>query len=158
LLLLAWADAQVVPATPKKFTTRAVGHGGSASVGIEPAPEAPRKVREVTYVVLSPQRTFLSSDGKSLLGKLLAFDQTVVEREEQKPVAGEPAKQESPAPSATAAKPTVVRDGKVRLLVNAKVFELPLARLSEEDRKFIEGIRAKVEGTPTSAADDAGQR
>jgi hypothetical protein len=39
--------------------------------------------------------------------------------------------------------PTVVRDGKIRLLANQKTFDLALDRLIQADRDFVEPIRAK---------------
>lgn len=145
--------AQVVPATPKKWGTRSVSGGGSASVEVEEVERpAPRKVREVTYVVLSPERVFRSNDGKPLSGKVVAFEQTVAVREErpgdQPGAAG--GRVEGVAPPV--AKPTVMKDGKVRLLVNSKLFEVSLGRLSAEDRKFVEELRARVEGTPPEEA------
>ncbi len=153
--LLWWsvaASAQTVPATPKKWSTHIEGAGNSASVGIEEAAKKPPKVLEVTYVVLSPQRQFRSTDGKSLSGKLIAFEQTVTERAGNTPASDDPAKPTPPPAPPSVGKPTVIKDGKVRLLVNSKPFELPLARLSEDDRKFVEGIRAKIDGTPPAAA------
>jgi hypothetical protein len=146
-ILLDCASGQVIPATPKKFTKRDIGDSGKATVDVQPAPDPPRKIREVTYVVLSPQRQFTSTDGKNLLGKLIAFDQKVVERTEQQSNNSNPAA-ETTTTTPPSNKPTVVKDGKVRLLVNSKVFELPLTRLSTEDRKFIEDLRQKVEAKP----------
>jgi hypothetical protein len=40
--------------------------------------------------------------------------------------------------------PTVVRDGKARLLVDAKIYEVTLQSFGPEDRKFIEDTRAAL--------------
>jgi hypothetical protein len=129
--------AQVVPTTPKKFTTRSTGsqtnlenRGVSVST---PAPPPP-VTTTVTYVTLSPARQWISSDGKSLLGKLLAFEDFRVQTT---------GKTTAPLPEMPK-NPTVVRDGKARLLVDGKPFEVALDRLSEADRQFIEGIRVAV--------------
>ena len=39
---------------------------------------------------------------------------------------------------------TIVRDGKIRLMVGQKSFDLPLARLSQGDQDFVEGLRGKT--------------
>jgi hypothetical protein len=139
----------VIPATPGGFTTRVNGPGssslgvsgsGSSGLGITSRPKTQEKtVRTITYVALSEPRQWQSADGKSLLGKLIAFEDMTVE------VKLAPGQQPQPAaPPAIPDKPTVVRDGKARLLVDTKPFEVLLTRLSEEDQKFIENIRAAI--------------
>lgn len=153
------AQSQVIPATPRKWGTRSTSGGGSASIDVIPVDPAPRKVRQTTYVVLSPLRGFSSADGRKIQGKLIAFEQSVVVRDEkpggEKEAATEPAAA-NPVPASPGGKLTVVKEGKVRLLVNSKLFEYPLARLSDEDRKFIEGVRAKVEAAPVPGARPGG--
>jgi len=145
LLALAFAGTtlgQVVPATPKKFTTRAISGGGStstASVGVA-APKPQTTVRTTTYIALGDARQWKSTDGKSLLGKLIAFEDLVVETK-----SGDGAKPAPAAPPAMPDKPTVIRDGKARLLIGTKPFEVPLERLSDEDRKLVEGIRSAID-------------
>jgi hypothetical protein len=134
-LFCADALAQVVPTTPKKFSNRITGsqsnmEDGGVSVAA-PAPTPP-VTTTITYVTLSPARQWLSSDGKSLLGKLIAFEDFRVQTT---------GKAAAPMPDMPK-NPTVVRDGKARLLVNGKPFEIALDRLSEADRQFVEGIRA----------------
>jgi hypothetical protein len=130
--------AQVIPATPKKFTKRIEG-SGSASLGPELAPVAhkpPPILRTTMYYTVSDSRQWTSSDGKPLLAKLIIFEETVIETQgNQAP---------PPTPPAMPANPTVVRDGKVRLLSGTKPYEVPLDRLSQPDRDFIEGIRTAV--------------
>ena len=48
------------------------------------------------------------------------------------------------APLAVPKNPTVVREGKARVLVNAKPFEIALDRLGAEERKFIEETRSAL--------------
>ena len=122
----------VVPATPKKFVTRPVG-GTSTTGDISITPAAPPpKSRFITHVVLCEARQWTSTDGKVLLGKLIAFEDIVVET----PQGSAPAIVPSPPPH-----PTVVRDGKVRLFIGAKSSVVMLDRLSQADRDFIEQIR-----------------
>ncbi len=136
----------VIPATPKKFTKRTMpgGTGGfTITPGVAPsAPAPPPTVRTVTYVTLSGARQWTSTDGKPLLAKLIAFEQVVTESKAQDP---------APAAPTLPAKPTVVRDGRVRLLAGTTPYELPLERLSPADREFIETVRRAVAATPVPA-------
>ena len=132
----AAAFAQVVPTTPTKFTTRPVG-GATATNGatITPSSTAPA-VRHVTYLTLSPLRQWTSTDGKSLMGKLIAYEESV---------SNHPVPQ-SAAPITT--QPTVLRDGKARLLVDRKAYEVPLERLGPEEQKFIQQLQAALAAKP----------
>jgi hypothetical protein len=98
-------------------------------------------VRYTTHVVLSESRIWTSAEGKPLEAKLLAFEDLVVEKAQgnETPDLPEPPKH-----------PTVVRDGKVRLLIGKKPVELPLARLSQADRDFVERIRRAHEPPESS--------
>lgn len=134
----------VVPATPKKFTKRSLSettsNGGSVGIGVV-NPPATAKVRYITHVTLSEPRQWQSSDGKSLLGRLIAFEDITVETEKGAP----------PPPFTPPANPTVVKGGKARLLVDTKPFELPLERLSQGDQDFVEQIRAAVAAKAAAA-------
>lgn len=145
--------AQVaIPATPKKFTTRGAGSqaGGTTAVSSDgrsitlgPSTPAPStKVRYLMHVTLCEPRQWKSSDGKSLLGKLIAFEDLTVETE----------KGAAPPPMTPPANPTVIKDGKARLLVDTKTYELPLERLSPADRAFVESIRDAVARQSAAAA------
>lgn len=133
------ACAQVaIPATPKNFTKRSLSDTGSSGGNISFGPKTPpaeAKVRYTTYISLSEPRQWHSADGKSLLGKLIAHDDIVVET---------PKGAAAPAAPAMPPNPTVVKDGKARLLVNSKPAEVALERLSQADRDFIENIRAAI--------------
>jgi hypothetical protein len=109
------------------------GVGGGTGGGVEVNPEKPSETsaRYITHIVLADRRQWTSTDGKPLIGKLIAFEDLTVEV----PKGADPV---APAPPEH---PTVVRDGKVRLAVDRKIFEVPLTRLSEEDRQFVEAIR-----------------
>lgn len=140
--LLIGADAAcaqiAIPATPKNFTKRSLSDTGSSGGNITFGPKSPpaeSKVRYVTHVSLSESRQWHSADGKSLLGKLISFDDIIVETTKGAP---------APAAPAMPGNPTVVKDGKARLLVNSKPYELPIERLSQPDREFIENIRAAI--------------
>lgn len=119
---------------PDNVTNGGVTNGGFSIT----APAAPQKktvITETTYVSLSDFRQWTSTDGKALVGRLLAFEQNTVTvtsatTSDAKPV--------------LPAQITVVRDGKVRLLVQTKAYELPLERLCEADRVLIEKIRSAI--------------
>lgn len=143
--LLGWAmvggaAAQVVlPGGAKSPVTRPIGGGVNGGVNggasISGGTPAPAKQRYTTHIVLSESRVWQNLDGRTLEGKLLAFEDVVTEVVAG---AGEP-----PAP-VPPANPTVVRNGKVRLLVGKKPFELPLTNLVKADQEFIESIRAAL--------------
>jgi len=124
--------AQVVPATPKKFETRGIGDGfkGGGAVNVAP-PRTQTTVRTVTHIVLGEPRQWKMSDGKFFAGKLIAFEDIVMEGN-------------AAAAPVVPKKPTVVRDGKARVLVNAKPYEVALDRLGAEEQKFIEDTRASI--------------
>ncbi len=123
--------AQVVPTTPSKFDTRRLGDtvNGGGTVGFTAKPPQVT-VRSVTHIVLGEPRQWMMNDGKFFVGKLIAFEDLVTER--------------SAATPAVPKNPTVVRDGKARLLVNAKPYEIALERLRTDERSFIEEVRATL--------------
>jgi hypothetical protein len=94
------------------------------------------KARYVTYAVLSVSRIWTSTEGKTIQGKLIAFEDMVVEAPKGEPAPPSPSPPESP---------TVIRDGKVRLLVGDKPSEFPITRLREPDREFIEGVQKAMQ-------------
>ena len=121
-----------VPATPTKFDTRGIGDAlkGGGSVGFVPV-KPQTVVKTITHIVLGEPRQWKMSDGNFFVGKLIAFEDIVV------------------TGNATSApvvpkQPTVVRDGKARVLVNSKPFEIALDRLGADERKFIEDMRAAI--------------
>jgi hypothetical protein len=135
----------VIPATPKKFTKRMEGSGGAnIGPGLAPAtPNPPPVVRTITYYALSDSRQWTSTDGKPLLAKLVAFEEAVVETQG--------AQTQAAPPPRMPANPTVVRDGKARLLSGKVAYEIPLERLSQGDRDFIEGIRTAAAASKNTA-------
>jgi len=139
--------AQVVnPATGKKFETHTInGNGGNNGVSINgsTAPAPPPKAKLVSYFSLSEPRQWKSSDGRSLLGSIIIFEDSVIEIDAASPAAAKEAAQKAP-PAKLPEKPTLIRDGKVRLLVSNKPYEVALEQLSAEDRKFVEDLNARL--------------
>lgn len=116
---------------PRKFPTRKVGGGvdPGASLGGSQSP-APL-VKNVTHIVLHPSRLWTSVDGKPLEAKLIAFEDLVS-------TGAESAMPEPPA------HPTVVREGKARLLVAGKPVVIALEKLSGPDRQLIATIESSL--------------
>ena len=150
LILLAMAaplSAQVIlPSTGKRFDTRVInGSGGNSAVNINNAakPAPPTKTRLISYFILGDTRQWKSTDGRSLLGSIITFEESVIEFDAANPAAAREAVAKAP-PAKMPEKPTLVREGKVRLLVNQKPVEVPLERLSDEDRKYVEDLNARL--------------
>ena len=120
---------------PKKYTTRQTGGGVNPGAEIDSQTTENPNVRYTTHIVLYQNRWWTSAEGKLLEAKLIAFEDQVAEA----PKGGAP-----PKFSAPPAHPTVMRDGKIRLLVNQKPVELALDKLSAQDREFVEQIKAAV--------------
>jgi hypothetical protein len=133
ITLLA-ADAQVdIPPPPgTKLKPRQVGGLGGGGVEVNPSERPESPVKYITYLTLSVSRIWQSNDGKTLEGKLIAFEDLVVEA---------PKGQEAPPAPEAPKHPTVVRNGKIRVLIDRKAVEIPLARLSHGDQEFVEGVR-----------------
>jgi hypothetical protein len=121
--------------TPKGFKTRQVGGGVNPGATVNPATPADANVRYVTHVILCQSRMWTNTEGKPLDAKLIAFEDLVA----QAPKGSQPA---MPTPPAN---PTVIRDGKVRFLVNQKPVELALDKLSQQDREFVGQIKAALD-------------
>lgn len=139
LLISSFSVAQV-PVSP---TQRPITGGGSASVGVTPKAPGKTVVKTITYITLSEARQWTSSDGKALLAKLIAFEDIVTESTDTT---------SAPQPAVMpTTPPTLIKDGKIRLLVNSKPFELALDRLSPPDRELIEKIQAALQKKVTPA-------
>lgn len=123
----------VTPTTPTKFDTKKVG-AATATNGatITPSSTAPT-VRRITYLTLSPLRQWTGTDGKTLMGKLIAWEESV-DSNPSKPLSSKPITE----------KPTLLKADRVRLLIDNKAFEVPLTRLSAEDQKFIQDIQKNL--------------
>jgi len=132
--------AQAVPTTPTKFNTKPVGSAtGTTGATINP-PATVTSIRHVTYLTLSPLRQWNSTEGKSLMGKLIAWEETVTNTRGTTT----PATESAPMTR----KPTVVRNNKARLLIDTKAVEVPLDRLAAEERKFIQELQSAIAGKP----------
>lgn len=132
--------AQVVPATPTKFTTRELGNRGNSNSAVGATIAKPQTTaRTITHIVLGTPRQWKMTDGKAFVGKLIAFEDLVVETKTEPGAAPAPA-----APPTVPEKPTVVRDGKARFYVDAKSYEVPLTLLGEDERKTVEQIRVAI--------------
>jgi hypothetical protein len=124
--------AQVaVPTTPKKFDIKPItGSTATAGATVNPSSTAP-SVRQTTYLTLSPLRQWSSSDGKTLMGKLIAWEETTTTTAAKAPADA----------AAITTRPTIVRGDKVRLLIDHKAFEIPLARLGAGEQEFIQKLQ-----------------
>lgn len=148
LLLAALpVGAQVVnPATGRKFETRTInGNGGNNGVSInttaKPAP--PTRTTLTSYFIVGEARQWKSTDGKSLLGTIIIFEDAVIEFEAANPAAAREAVGKAPTPKLPE-KPTLIRNARIRLLVNQKPVEIPLERLSAEDRQYVDDLNARL--------------
>jgi hypothetical protein len=135
LATVAGAAAQVVPPTPTAFTKRPIG-AATESVGVKapdskPAPE----VWTISYYSLTPLRQFTSSDGKSILAKLIAWEELRVQGT-------------TTAAPALPSTPTVIKGGKIRVLVGQQPREIPLEKLSAADQAFIKNHPATKAAAP----------
>jgi hypothetical protein len=126
----------VSPYFPPGFETRDTGHDQdtSGSLKIRPRP-APQTVK-VTYVMVSDERDWRNLDGRVIRASLLAFDRKPGESDD--------------------ALLTLVRDGKVRLLLEGrkKVTEYPLSKLSQPDQAFVKE-RVEAQARARAATDEA---
>jgi hypothetical protein len=112
---------------------RGISGNGFDSGGInvkpntDPAKTITKTVKTIQYIVVSPKRSWQSSDKdkKPILGELLAFGR-----------------------EAKTGRVSIVRDKKVRLLVGKKDFTLPLSKLSLDDQAYIQNLEdsARIAG------------
>lgn len=112
------------------------GGGGGAAVERPPPPGQ----RVTTYITLLPEREWTHVDGRTIRARLIAFEDHVVE------VAHDEEAGEAPPP---AGRPTVVKDGKVRLLVGGRSpSEISLNLLSKDDQEEVARVKTAVENLP----------
>jgi hypothetical protein len=141
-LISGLAVAQVTPAHPDSFAKRTTGGGTSGGVEVLPRDGGvPKTVRYVTHIVLSTHRFWTNPEGKIVEGKLIAFEDLITEA----PKGAEPPPH--PAPPAS---PTVVRDGKIRLLIQNKPVVTALSRFSAGDLEFVEQVRKAYAKKPSA--------
>ena len=147
-LFLAFAAASpaqiATPTTPTKFGQRGISGGtnsGNASVNATTTSEATARI--TSHYSFGELRQWKSADGRSLLGKMIAFEDAVIEVKRQMAAEAQAAAMAAPAPKPPE-KFTLLREGKIRLLVNNKPFEVPLDKLSAEDQAFAKQVEATV--------------
>ncbi|MBK8036602.1 MAG: hypothetical protein IPK22_05630 [Verrucomicrobiaceae bacterium] len=146
LALSMTALAQIAtPTTPTKFGQRGISGGtnsGNAAVNVAPA-ASEATARITSHYSFGELRQWKSADGRSLLGKMIAFEDAVIEVKRQPAAEAQSAAMAAPAPKPPE-KFTLLREGKIRLLVNNKPFEVPLDKLSAEDQAFAKQVEATV--------------
>lgn len=129
LATLPLAAQVATPTTPSKFDTNKIGDAISGGASVNVAPMRPQTVvKTTTHVVLGEPRQWKMADGKSFVGKLIAFEDIVIEGA-------------ASAPMTPPKNPTVVRNANARFLVNSKPYEVALKTLGAEEQKFIEETR-----------------
>jgi hypothetical protein len=134
------ASAQMeIPGNPivgkGKTTTRGVGGNIDPGATVEQGGAA--ATRYVTHIVLHESRTWTSTDGKPLEAKLIAFEDLTAE------VPKGSAVPKLPAPPA---RPTLVRDGKIRLMTaGPKFFVIAVDRFSSEDQELIRQLQIALD-------------
>jgi hypothetical protein len=139
-------NAQVaVPTTGGKFETRGINGSGGVTInnGVTTKPAPPTKTKLTSYFLLGEPRQWKSTDGRSLLGTIIAFEESVIEFDAANSAAAREAVEKAP-PAELPAKPTLIRDDKVRLMVNKKPVEVSLSLLSEDDRKYVDDLKARI--------------
>ncbi len=123
-------SAQIRPGDGHFFNRDVIPRDSSRVIPPKPVPQTNRAT---TYITLTLERAWTNSEGKTLQGKLIAFEDMVVEVPAGQTI--EPAK--------PPAHPTVVdKEGKVRLLINNKPFVLPLDKMSPADQVEIRKIES----------------
>jgi hypothetical protein len=143
-VLIGWTMATaafgqiVMPGGAKNPGNRSIGNtvnGGVDGGATISGKQTPPKKRYTTHIILAETRIWRNADGRTKEGKLLAFEDVVVE------VPGDVAETPMPVPPAN---PTLVRNGKVRMLIGKEIFEVAVSSLVKIDQDYIEGIRASL--------------
>ena len=115
------SEFSLAQTTPRRPIT---GTGSFGPGGVTVTPSPPKTItKKVTYLALTGKRQWLSASGRSILARLVAFDQG----DESKFVP-----------------PTVVRDDKVRLLKDGKVFLYEIDKLAPDHQDEILEIQDKL--------------
>ncbi|MEN9974351.1 MAG: hypothetical protein RLZZ282_357 [Verrucomicrobiota bacterium] len=108
--------------TTKSCIIKCVSDAPPAGISSAPVGAATQKKGPAE---LSDVRTWQDAQtGNKVTGRLISFD-------------------EAPGPS------SMVREGKIRLLVGQKTFDLPLTRLIPSDQEFVENLRGKLTAMTT---------
>lgn len=118
---------------PKKYETRKVG--GEVNPGAKMTEGGTEIVHYVTHIILHEPRIWTNAEGKMVTAGLIAFEDLTAEAARGEPPPKMPAPPE---------RPTVVKEGKIRLLVKGKPMEVVLETLSIADQEFIDRMRVAV--------------
>lgn len=129
LLGTSLLPAQIRPGKGMQLHRDVIPQNTAGMIAPEPPPQTSRAT---TYITLTPDRTWKNLEGKTLQGKLIAFEDMVMEV-----AAGQ-----IPEPPKPTAHPTVVKEGKVRLLIHKKPFVIDIHTLSAADQEEIRSIEA----------------
>lgn len=130
----AQTDIPPNPMVNPKSKVRSVGGSVNPGAIIESGKSDQPTLRYVTHIVLFENRMWSSVDGKPLEAKLIAFEDLITESPKGAAAPIMPPPEE----------PTLVRGGKIRLLINRKPVEVALDRLCQADRDFIEEMKAAL--------------
>lgn len=146
LLSISQAGAQMeIPSNPRvgpnKNTTRSSGGTLDPGASIDGV-KGPAMVKHVTHVLLCQPRVWTNQQGKPVQAPLIAFEDLTAESPKGSP----PPKM--PAPPV---RPTLVKNGKIRLLVNQKPAEVAVASLSAGDQEYVEIIKGEIEKKAAAA-------
>lgn len=129
LLLVPPTHAQSARIKPGSFERNPGMDGG---MGAAIAPPAPPVHRATTYFTLTPPRAWTGNDGKTLQGCLIGFEDVKVEST----AAGKPRAAKPPV------NPTIIKDGKIRLLVGKTPCAVALENLCAADRDYVAKLAA----------------
>ncbi len=138
MLSTSWLAAQsfpVTPATPEAFKKRDIGSGlGGGVVGVQ---RVKTKAKTIQYIAVSEPRPWKNKDGKVVTASLIAFEEGLPE-EVKRPL-------------------TLVKDGKIRLLVSgkSKASLLSLTKLDEASQDFVKAVDAKNKEAAKEKDDDS---
>lgn len=164
---LAQAVPTMPPAVDPKNRSPRVGPGGldigPGNIGgglVQPPPRDQTTVRTISYIALSPDREWTSTDGKVITAKVIAWQDSMEETvTEGKPTAEQNNPSANPDAIPPDFVPVVLQDNHVRILRGKQAFGLPLDRLSEEDQAFVRQLDEAVRATAArrQAAEKAAQ-
>jgi hypothetical protein len=152
LVFTATVSGQTLaPSSPLKFGKRDLGGGFSSGTGAVDAKvgKSEPTTRVVSYFSFGETRQWKSVDGRCLVGRMIAFGDATVEVMVPNAEAAKAGALSVPPP-VPPEKFVLIHEGKIRLLVNNRPFEVALARLSEEDRAYVRKLEISTNGSGDS--------
>jgi len=96
------------------------GQFGGASITTPKASPLRKETKKITYLAVTDDRAWVNNEGKTIKGRLIAFD---------------PGNKEKFIP------PTIIKEDKIRMLIGTKAYVFPLDKLREENRKEILNLK-----------------